>query len=204
MPEPQPMPPPPTPPALALDLLLLIALLGALEGVLVAEFVPVEWIAYYSLRLWLPVWLLACLVYGGPRVSGRGNWIKKHVRLGRSQFVEWGGGAYAAIALVCFAWLEFAQFRELFDWIVGIDWQDDKSAVREFVQSMAHNVTGFFVGSFMNGLYAFVWPAFWKKIFTAGTQWPAVAVAWGMFEAGRWTLLQVGRRQPACDSGSLR
>lgn len=185
------------PPAIPLDQLILTALLGALACALVSAFVPVEWIAYYALRLWAPIWLLACLVHGGPRVPGRSNWLRRYTRLGRSQFIEWGGGAYAAIAIVCFAWLEWAQLRELYEWIVGIDWYNNKSAVREFVQSSAQNTVGFFIGSLMNGLHAFVWPAFWKKCFTVGMQWPAVAVAWGVFEAGRWGIGQMSGRERA-------
>ncbi len=181
---------------LALDHLVLVLLLGALACVLVAQFVPVEWIAYYALRLWWPVWALGVIVYGGPRVGGRTAWMTKALRLGRGQFVEWGGGPYAAIAIACFAWQEWAQVRELYDWIVQTSWYTDKFGVRAIVRDAFRNVFDFFISSFMNGLYAFVWPAFWKQSFHAGNQWPAVVVAWTLFEAGKWTVRRLPGREP--------
>jgi hypothetical protein len=183
--------PPATPPPLSLDLLLLTALVGALAITVAGAFAPTEWLQYYAPRLWMPVWVMGVLLYGGPRVTGRAAWLTKAFRLGRGQFAEWGGGPYAAIAIVCFAWLEWAQLRELIQWVVETDWYTDKAGVREIVRDSFRNVLDFFIGSFMNGLYGFIWPAFWKKVFTVGMQWPAVAVAWALFEAGRWVIGRV-------------
>jgi hypothetical protein len=184
---------------LPLEHLVLAALLGALAIALAGDFIPIDWVQYYALRLWLPIWLLACAHYGLPRVSDRRPWLVRYARVGRGQFAEWGGGPYAAIAIVCFAWTEWAQLRELVQWIVETEWYTDKSGVRDLIRDAARNVAGFFVGSVMNGFYAFVWPAFWKKTFTIGQQWPAVAVAWALFEAGRGLVTSLPGREPPGD-----
>src|SRR5688572_20201817 len=184
-------------PSLPLDLLLLTALAGALAIAVAGAFAPVEWLQYYAPRLWMPVWVMGVLLYGGPRVAGRAAWVTKAFRFGRGQFVEWGGGPYAAIAIVCFGWLEWAQLRELYQWIVDTEFYVDKAGMRRLAQEFGHNFVGFFVGSFMNGFHAFVWPAFWKKVFTVGQQWPAVAVAWSLFEAGKWTARKLPGRAGA-------
>ena len=189
-------PTPSAPLPLPLEQLLLTVLLGALACVLVSVFVPSEWIAYYALRLWLPVWVMGAVIYGGPRIAGRSTWMTKLVRFGRGQFVEWGGGPYAAIAIACFLWIELAQIREFYDWIAQTDWYTDKFGVRAIVRDAFRNVFDFFISSVMNGLYAFIWPAFWKKAFSVGNQWPAVAVAWALFEAGKWTVRTLPGREP--------
>jgi hypothetical protein len=197
MPDSQSTPPATPQQALPLDLLILTALAGALVIAVAGAFAPVEWIQYYASRLWMPVWVMAVLLYGGPRVAGRRAWVTKAFRFGRGQFVEWGGGPYAAIAIVCFGWLEWAQLRELVQWIAETEWYTDKFGVREIVRGAFRNVLDFFIGSFMNGLHAFVWPAFWKRCFTVGQQWPAVAVAWTLFEAGKWAARKLPGRTEA-------
>lgn len=179
--------PQPAPPKLAAEHLALAMLAGALLLVLIAAFSPIEWLGYYATRLWLPVWAIACLVYGGPRLAVRSSWLTKSVRLGRGQWMEWGGGPYAAIAIVCFVWQEIAQLRELVQWFVETEFYTDKFGIRTLIREGAQNIGQFFVGSFMSGMYAFGWPAFWNKTFDAGQMWPAAAIAWAMFEAGKAT-----------------
>lgn len=173
------------------DQLLLITALGGAAVASMVLLVPDSWGAYYATRLWLPLWVLACLVHGGALLESRSPWITRITRVSRHQLVEWGGGAYAAIALVCFAWLEWAQLVELFDWIAQTEWYTDKFGVREIVRDSFRNIFGFFIDSFMNGLYAFIWPAFWKKTFSAGQMWPAALIGWGVFACGQWAVTRM-------------
>ena len=186
---------PEAPGTLPLDQLILVASVGALVIVVAGAFAPVEWLQYYAPRLWMPVWVMGVLYFGGPRVTGRAAWMTRALRFGRGQVSEWGGGPYAAIAIVCFAWLEWAQLRELFQWVIDTEWYADKFGVREIVRSAFRNVLDFFIGSFMNGVYGFVWPAFWKKSFSAGQMWPAALVGWGVFASGKWAVQQMAAPQ---------
>lgn len=181
-------------PRLAFADLLLALLLGALALLLLPLLLPGSWLAYYAVHLWLPLMLLAGTIYGGALLAGRHPWLTRLVRLGRFHFVDMGGGAYGAIALVSFFWLEWAQLRDLFDWIVQTEWYTDKFGVREIVRDAARNVVDFFLGSFMNGVSAFAWPAFWKKAFSAGQMWPAAVVGWIIFDGTKWGVRQLPRR----------
>lgn len=161
-----------------------------------ALLVPETWGAYYATRLWLPLWVIGCLVFGGALLQHRSRWVTRISRVSRHQLVEWGGGAYGAIALVCFLWIEYAQVRELIDWVVRTEWYTDKFGVRDILREAFRNFVSFFVDSFMNGIFAFIWPAFWGKAFTAGQMWPAAIVGWGVFESARFAVKQVARPAP--------
>lgn len=180
-------------PQLEREPLLLVTALGGAAIAAMALLVPDTWGAYYALRLWLPLWVVACMVYGGALLESRNRWVTRITRLSRGQLAEWGGGAYSAIALVCFLWLELAQVRELFVWIAQTDWYTDKFGVGDIVRESVGNLVDFFMGSFKNGLYAFIWPAFWKKTFTAGQMWPAAVVGWGVFASGKWAVEYLAR-----------
>ena len=78
--------------------------------------------------------------------------MTKATRFGRGQFAEWGGGPYAAIAIVCFCWQEWAQLREFVQWIIETEFYTDKFGIRRLIREGAQNIGSFVVGSFMNGM----------------------------------------------------
>jgi hypothetical protein len=178
-------PPPAGPPQrIAPDMLAALVVFGGAAVAAVALLVPDTWGAYYATRLWLPLWVIACLVAGGALLEQRSKWVTRISRVSRHRLVDWGGGAYAAIALVCFGWLEWARFLEFWHSLQALagTW-----GVRDFVRGLFD----FGIDSFLNGVYAFVWPAFWKNAFSAGQMWPAALVGWGVFESGRWAVRQL-------------
>lgn len=179
---------PPPGPSIDPQTLAAIVVAGGLAIAAMTLLVPETWGAYYALRLWLPLWIIGCLVFGGALLQQRNKWVVRFTRVQRNQVVAWGGGAYGAIALTCFLWLEWGQVLDLFDWIAQTEWYADDLGVREIVRHLTRNLVDFFLGSFMNGLYAFIWPAFWSKAFSAGQMWPAVLVGWGVFECARWAV----------------
>ena len=182
-------PPPAGPPQrIGSDTLAALIVFGGLAVAGMALLVPDTWGAYYALRLWLPLWVLACLVAGGALLEQRSRWVTRMSRVSRHQLVEWGGGAYAAIALCCFGWLEWARFLEFWQSLVALA---DKWDVREVVRGLFD----FGIDSFLNGVFAIAWPAFWKKAFSAGQMWPAVLVGWGVFESARYAVTQLARPQ---------
>lgn len=184
---------PPDAPLARLDLALVLALgAGAIVGC--GYLVPESWAAYYAIRLWLPVWLCAGVLHGGEHVQHRSAWLTRLTRLGRARLAAWGGGAYAAIVLACFLWLELAQVRDLVLGAVGLEWS---AGVRDLVRELGRDLVAFFVGSVMNTIHALAWPAFWGKVFDAGAQWPAVIVAWLVFESGRHAVRRLVKPEPA-------
>jgi hypothetical protein len=189
-------PPPAAPPTIDPQTLAAVLVGGALAVAAAGLLVPGTWAAYYAPRLWLPLWVIGCLVFGGALLAQRNRWVVRFTRLQRHQIVEWGGGAYGAIALTCFGWLEWGQFRELLDALLGVDWRSAEVGARSVVQMLTRNLADFFVGSFMSGLQAFIWPAFWSKAFSAGQFWPAMLVGWGVFECARWAVRHAARAEP--------
>jgi len=190
-----PSPNRPTGPTERVDpqVLALLILVGGAAVAAVALLLPGTWGEYYATRLWLPLWVLGCLVFGGALLENRSRWVIRISRVSRNRLVDWGGGAYGAIALVCFGWSEFDQLRETAEWLSSIDWQAGGGAVREMAQGLAHNMFQLVFQSIMNGIQAFIWPAFWKQSFSAGNMWPAAVVGWGVFESARYAVLQVAR-----------
>lgn len=158
-------------PGLDLDLLLLTMLLGVsiMLGVLLAAGGP--WSGYYTVHLWLPMWLIACIVFGGARLVDRPAWLRLGVRMARGQFVEYGGGFYGAVALIAFAWLEWGRGLEFYQALVGAE------SERMFWRSLL----GFFIDSIMNGISAMVWPAFHAKAFEMRNFWPALGISAGVY-----------------------
>ena len=168
-------PPAPPPPNLELDRLLFAMLLGVLVLLAVLLALGGPWLGYYAVHLWLPLWLIPCVVFGGARLSDRPEWLRRWVRVARGQFVDYGGGFYGAVALVAFVWAEWAQLEELGRFLVGLP------SVQELVQSFIH----FGVSSFMNGVWAMVWPAFHAKTFEMRNFWPALGIGAGIFGAAQ-------------------
>jgi len=159
---------------------------GALAVAGMALLVPGTWGEHYALRLWLPVWVIATAVHGGALLEAGGPWVKRVRRVGRSALAQWGGGAYAAIALVVFLWLEWARGAEFVQQVLGLTSSD---AVRELIRGLFD----FGLDSFMNGVHAIAWPAFWDKAFSAGHMWAAALVAWGVFASARWAVRHASR-----------
>lgn len=182
-PEP-PVTPPASEPGLAGTDLLLTALLGGLACTLLGWLAPQPWVAYYALHLWLPLWLIVCVVFGGPLLAGRGPWLKRALRVTRGQFVEYGGGFYGAVALTCFLHLEWARLQE--EWL---DLLLDPS-----VRGIVQNIVQFSIDSIMNGIWAIAWPGFLGKVFDSRGVWPAIVVGYAVFEAGRFLVRHLPRR----------
>jgi len=183
-PTPSPGPTPSPQAGLRLQDLSLVALLGALELVLLPVLLPGTWIAYYALYLWLPLWVIGCATFGGALLGSREPLLVRVVRLTRHQFIEYGGGAYGAIALVCFGWLEWERLQEFITTLLAM------SGIREFVRSLFD----FGIDSFLNGIWAVAWPAFGKKVFGFGNFWPAAAIGWALFELTRWGAPRLPKR----------
>lgn len=179
--------PPTPPPALELDLLLLAMLLGvlALLAVLLAFGGP--WVGYYAVHLWMPLWLIPCIVFGGARLSDRPDWLRRGVRVARGQFVDYGGGFYGAVALVAFSISELNQLGELGKFLAEVP------DVREWVQNLIH----FGVGSFLNGVWAMAWPAFHAKAFEMRNFWPALGIGAGIFGAAQGVMAWLPARPRA-------
>lgn len=187
--------PNPAPPPLSQEKFLLHVAVGSGALAAVHLFAPIDWVAYYAFHLWLPLWLVAGFVYGGPRLAGRSGWLTKGIRVGRSQLTEHGGGPYAAIALVCFFWLELEQLKQLAAAIAMFE------SIQAAIQDIIHSLVRFSTGSVMNFVYGIAWPGFWKKTFDAGMQWPAVGIGWGLFELSKWWMQQLAGAQPEGTEG---
>jgi hypothetical protein len=175
--------PPPTPAPLALDLMLTAMLGGVLVmlGALLVAGGP--WLAYYTVHLWLPMWLLACAVFGGARLADRPGWMRRWLRVARGQFVEYGGGFYGAVALIAFAWLEWERLAGFIEFL----------ASSPGVQGIVRQLIDFSIDSVLNGLWAFIWPAFFHKAFEMHDFWAALGLSAGVFGAAQALM----RRLPA-------
>jgi hypothetical protein len=182
----KPTPPPGPSPTVATRDLALLIVIGAVAILAMALLVGESWGAYYALRLWLPLWCIAALVHGGALLEDRRPWVVRVTRLGRNKLFHWGGGAYAAIALCCFGWLEWARLMEFVAAVLALT---DTWAVRDFIRGLFD----FGIDSVMNTVYAVAWPGFWRKTFSAGQTWPAVAVGWGVYESARWAVERIAR-----------
>ena len=165
--------PPDATPGLELDLLLL-AMLGGVAAMLAMLLAfGGRWMGYYTVHLWLPMWLLACAVFGGARLADRPAWLRKGLRVTRGQFVEYGGGFYGATALIAFGWLEWQRFQDL---LPALGWPPS-------AQQVVRQLVDFSIDSVMNGLWAFVWPAFHAKAFELHDFWAALGLGAGVYAA---------------------
>lgn len=165
-------PPQPAPPsALDLDVLLFAMLLGVVVMLAMLLAFGGPWFGYYAVHLWLPMWLIACTVFGGARLTDRPAWLRRGVRMARGQFIEYGGGFYGAVALIAFAWLEWGRGLEFYQALAGAE------SERQFWRSLL----GFFIDSIMNGISAMVWPAFHAKAFEMRNFWPALGISGGIY-----------------------
>jgi hypothetical protein len=188
--NPESNPVPPAAPGLALadlglTLLLGVLVLVALPWLSLAGVEVPRWVTYFAVHLWVPLWLIGGLVAGGPLLSDRQPWLKKSLRFGRAQFIEYGGGFYGAVALTCFLWLEWARVQEE-DWggfLYDPSWH---GVVRQLID--------FSIASVMNGIFAVAWPGFLGKVFDSGNAWPAIAVGYAWFEGARWLVRHLPRR----------
>ena len=178
----------PTPtigPGIALETLLFTTLCGVLVmlGVLLVAGGP--WLGYYTVHLWLPMWLIACEVFGAARLADRPPWLRKGVRLTRSQLVEYGGGFYGAVAVIAFIWLEWAR--------LGALWAAFADGFR--VQVLVRQIIDFGIDSIFNAMQALVWPAFHAKAFTMHDFWLAFGVSAAIYGAAEAVMSRLPARR---------
>jgi hypothetical protein len=180
--------PAPREPGLAFADVLVTLLIGALILSWLPLVLPHHWAGYYGPRLWLPLWLISGVIYGGAQLETRSRWVKLGVRVTRSQFVDYGGGFYGAVGLSAFMLLEWRRFVEEWgDFVLDPSWR-----------GLWENLWDFGLDSIMNGIYAFVWPAFHGKAFHAGDFWVAVVVGWGVYTGTKKLMQRLPRRaEPA-------
>lgn len=173
--------PPPQVPGRAL---VLLAALGAAAIVTLAFATPSDWVTPIALRLWLPVWLLGVLVTGAPLLDQRARWVVRVARLARFRFMKWGGGGYAAIAVIGFLWLELDRVIETVSVLGALfdEWS---------LRGLFRGLLDFGIESFLNGLKAAIWPVFWRDLFPMSSMPPAAVVAWLTFECARWGVRQL-------------
>jgi hypothetical protein len=172
---------------------LLLALLVASLLLASLPLVTDDWPGYYAMRFWLPLVWLAGIAGGGPLLAHRGPWFERSEGLTRHRFLKPGteasAGAYGAVAVVCFLWLEGARVYQLLESLyeAGSGWPG----------VLVLDLLDFGLDSLLNAVYSVAWPGFWKDIFTAGAMVPAVAIGVVIFEGGRRGVALLPRRAAA-------
>lgn len=134
-----------------------------------------EWLKQYALMLWVPIWLLVCIVRGHMLSFACLPAMRRGVAYTRYHLMEYGGGFYGVVAVVMFINLELARL-----------WQATQELTQfegSWIKALIPWLMDFGIDSIMNGIYSFVWPAFHHKVFPAAF-WPAIAVAAGVYYGG--------------------
>lgn len=149
------------------------------------SWISAAWLKQYALILWLPIWLIICVVRGRILSFSQLPSTRRVVAYTRYNLMDYGGGFYGIIGVVMFINLELTRIWQAIPEVTQFQGSWIKALVLWFVD--------FGIDSIMNGIYAFVWPAFYAKAFPDHF-WPALAVAAGVYYAATWLFRDRDRR----------